>query len=396
MEKLQDDLASHYSVYLNTPENKDVIWVIWKELWRGVQWIVYNIWRSDSVLKLYFDTPENLQATRTEACRQEDFCDVIWYGYKVWLPRNFFVPELLHIIHNNKREIIGIVMKKIEGKSLNTIEAWNIAIQDWVITRKEFDDLSEWEFIERFWDLRQWYKYYPDDFDVSNFSQELIDQVKRMYEFFEKCWLEHGDLHSWNIMLWKLWELYFLDFWKSLIIPKKATVYKHALLEWKNFRLETYLQKDIIPAGIFHAESDVEKLTYPFHDQISVREECFDIYHNDVPRGIASYCMAIAYSKSKALDPKVDNYYYQNHVGYDIGWWYFLVCEEGRYDWVENEFSKEVLNQVIQAHSLRWYIKDAKGRLYYIYSINQDTSNIISQVTAGITHKIITKNPPLS
>ena len=29
--------------------------------------------------------------------------------------------------------------------------------------------------------------------------------------------------------------------------------------------------------------------------------------------------MAIAYSKSKALDPKVDNYYYQNHVGYDIG-----------------------------------------------------------------------------
>lgn len=392
MEKSHNDLASHYSVYLNTPENRDVIWTIWTEVGRWVQWVVYNIWRSDSVLKLYFDTPENLQVTRSESCRQEDFCDVMWYGYKEWIPKNCVIPELLHKIYNSNHEVIGIVMKKIDGKSLNTIEAWNIAIKNWKLTAEEFQKMSEWEFTKRLWDLRPGYKYYPDDFTVNNFDEELIHQIKMMYEFFQKCWLEHGDLHSWNIMQWKSWELYILDFWKSSILPKKAAIYKHALSEWKTFRLETLLQKDTLPEGVFHGMDDLEKLTYILSDTVRIRDEEFVIHHNGVPRNITSHFMAIAYSKLKAQDPKVDNYFYQNRIGYDIGWWYFLVCEEGRYDGVENEFSKEVLHRVVQPNLLRWYIKDSKNRIYWIYSINQDTSEIITQVTRWHTDKIISNS----
>lgn len=193
--------------------------------------------------------------------------------------------------------------------------------------------MSESEVLGRFDDLRPSFRYHEDS-HFTEYGKELSDPISEALGFFENYGLHHGDVHSGNIMIGKDGLIYIVDFGKSTISVRKYTKYNHAIEEGRDFRRKSYMNPTLYTQdsgvvdtmSITHDESE----KYESVTQETIENIEFGIQHTDVPRNIIDRSIAITYAKILGKDPKTDNYYFPDIIGYDLGGGYFLLSGENR------------------------------------------------------------------
>lgn len=379
IEKNTSHLHEHYLDILNASENRMLLWEVGSEIGRWRQWVVYTLSRPDQVLKLFFDNPGNLRKARGEAARQEDFSDVLLYWQSIWLLPDVRIPELLHKICDEAGNIIGLVVKKIQWKSLHCLKTEEILQQKYHIWKDQLDNMWEPEILKKYMDDQPGF-IYLDDMEWQ-FPKNIIDKLKEIDDFFQKNGLNHNDIHSWNVIIWTDGNLYLIDFWDAAINMILNTKYHNAINMWREARRKKYLRLENAPQHTWNNEED----TLSFHtktpefsneEDISIEWVKLKVSHSSLPRHIIDKSAVIASLRARSLDPWFDNYFYPNLIGYDLGGWYFLLGEEIRVSNGKNLYSQRVLERILKC-PIHGKIVTSEWKESRIYAINFPISAIL-------------------
>lgn len=375
-----EDPKMHYNVALNLPENKELIWEIWEIIGRWVQWVVYELSRPDQVLKLFFDNEKNLRLSSAEASRQEDFSDALLYAQSIGKLLSVNIPELLHRIYDEHGRFIGIIIKKAQWKTLHCQITEEIVKRKYKVEQWTLNTMSEIEILTQYSDDQPWFIYIEDM--RKYFPDNIIDRIEELNAFFESHGLMHDDIHSANIIMWENGIIHLLDFGKSRIDMKKVIQYKNALDLWRAARREKYLKWPNASTSVRNNENDLNlKAEIPeFNtiEEITLEWVEVAVKHNWwLPRHIIDKSTAVVSLRKRWLNPGIDSYFYPNIVWYDLSGWYFLLGIESRVSNWRNEFSKEVLEQVMNG-PIQGLLEDNNWVKHIVFFVNFPMSDILS------------------
>ncbi len=395
----KENLLEHYSNVLNSERIRTMTGAIWRRIWSGIQWQVYDIERENSVLKLFFDTPENLVMARQEACKQEDFIECLWHAYSIGKLRNVKIPAVFEKVTDDNGVMIWVIMEKVYGESLYEIESKKWLIQEWLESKESIHLMTEADIVQKYDSQLNWLDYFPEDFSEEKYGASLKKTIQELIDFFASLGLSHGDIHSGNLMIWKDWLLYLIDFGKALRSGLKAEKFRQAQIWWREFRQNISLWEN--KSSLSQVTDQWLKLPsviprFSEFNSFAIRREIIKIHHLGLPRWVMSTAMTVHYNVHNNIHPRRDTYYYPNIVAYNIDGWYFILSEDIRPDEKENIFSKKVLDAILESRIV-WQVIGKWWKKSLIYSINTNVASLIQDEATIATDRILEqKKSPLS
>ncbi len=379
------DLLEHYKTTLQSERVKSITGSLVRELWSGAQGKVYEIGRENSVLKLFYDTPENLAMARQEACKQEDFWECLWHAYKSDLLTNLRIPAVFEKLFDDQGRMIWVILERVYGMSLYEEKTRKELINKGIETEAGLKGMTESEIIKKYDVEVKWLDYFPEDFSPWLCDPIITETLEEVVDFFGKLWLSHWDIHSGNIMIGKDGNLYLIDFWKSTRNGKRIDAFKQARDSWREYRQLVSLGKEVFPRWEEEKKNWIDLPTvselFRLTSEELVEGEEIMIQHNWLPRWVLMNAAITHYNILKGLHPQKDGYYYPNVVWYNIDGWYFLLTEENRRDTHINPYSGYVLGVVMKSRVI-WKLFDQKtNKISTLYSINRSVTDLIKEHT---------------
>lgn len=213
---LQYNIKELYSTY---PILKEYVDIFWENsnvriLWEWTKWLILNINSWKNVYKIPLNNQVENQL-RLELEKTSEFRNI----FEKWYEKNY-IPEWLNIPKVYWNEInwkLIYSMEKIDWYSLTTLsyieKYWELLKKSWF----DYNNMSDYEIKENL--VKLWVdRWYLDLMNVDyenifkKYFPQKIDWFKFSLEYLKAKWFIHTDLHSWNIMAWKNWNIYIIDF----------------------------------------------------------------------------------------------------------------------------------------------------------------------------------------
>ena len=219
-------------------KHKDILWedikvndIVWE--WTQAiimkhpnnEWLVIKIakeWQVDDIIeefnnhKLFYDTWEEWL--------------INWdVDLKVRIPKVFKWKNEGHFY-----------MEKIDWQSLYSktlIERFDKKLD--LSDKKILEDLSDKEVREflknKFWENDSYLDMLIEDYSVEHLAEQFWTSymyrkkywkiwdtpLSNTLDYLKKKWISHNDLHPWNVMLDKKWNVYIIDFWRIKLLDNK-------------------------------------------------------------------------------------------------------------------------------------------------------------------------------
>jgi hypothetical protein len=154
-----------------------------------------------------------------------------WKSDYPWqLSDNIVIPKVWRIFWKDW----CFTIKKIEWQSIKTrfyIEYYKKEFKELWLDESYLKQLNDWEIKQIMRKNNLQYIIEPLNFEVYDYknfdlTSKLIDyfsnfkktdlwiELEKTTTLLKEYWLEHTDLHPWNIMFWNNWKIYIIDFWR--------------------------------------------------------------------------------------------------------------------------------------------------------------------------------------
>lgn len=230
-DKLPEASREFYSRYPFLREHYEFLWniemksVMWE--WNNAIVLAHpvNNWYVVKIAK-----PWKVEMLRNEFDIHKSFYDVLeeakWNNPPPWV-ENIKIPYVEWWVAKNWWYFI---IERINWQSLTTAFYRDYYKKELSTYSKEYLDwITDWQFSELM--VKEWLHKVPSMLFDWDFEWKIMwKQMKQFLDrhtywtplwqvlnYLENSWMNHWDLHTWNIMIWRNWNIYLIDFGKSEI-----------------------------------------------------------------------------------------------------------------------------------------------------------------------------------
>lgn len=221
----QYPIMENYKDYLENLSNLKVLWAwrYWIVIKDEVEWRVmkFTLWTFDE--ESYW-LSKTWNIVNLSIKKEQEIHDRFYRALNYW-KEQWKISDSIHIprIRDRTKNNDMYSMELIKWKSLYF---WSLYEQHekhliWL----SVDNLTEHE-LENFLVKNCWLQIELHKQDAVKFLEKRdpkkAEELRIAKKYLKEAWLEHHDLHIWNVMIDSNWDLYIIDFWRIVENPQRS------------------------------------------------------------------------------------------------------------------------------------------------------------------------------
>lgn len=210
------ELKDLYERFPILKEYSDVIspWTKVRVIWEWTKWLILDITEWKNVLKFPLEEEAKIKL-QFELEKIEKFRNLLEKWYENWYVSKWLKIPKVYAQNFNWKLIYS--MERVDWYSLTTlsyIEKYSQKLKEAWLDFRKMTDFEIKESLVQLWVKRLDLDLMNIDYDVllKKYFPNKVDWFQFALEYLKAKWLIHTDLHSWNVMVWKNWNIYIIDF----------------------------------------------------------------------------------------------------------------------------------------------------------------------------------------